>query len=278
MKSEISHKHNVKLERPKLWAPSPEPFWNDEHISKSMLAAHLNPGVDAASRKTDFIDRSVCWIADQCAPATGKKLLDLGCGPGLYAEKFHSLGFKVFGIDLSPRSIAHAKEHTAGDISYLCADYLDVDFPENADAVTMIYCDYGVLPPDSRRILLAKARNALRSGGSLFLDVFTPCQYSDFKESGNVAEYPSGGFWSAGPHTVLEKRLSYPEDHTYLHQVGVISGRTLKIYHIWEHVFTPAGLRTELLDAGFAEVEFYGDISGAPLSFLTKTLCAVARK
>ena len=37
-------------------------LWNDEHISKGMLAAHLNPQIDAASRNKNFVDRSIDWM------------------------------------------------------------------------------------------------------------------------------------------------------------------------------------------------------------------------
>lgn len=43
--------------RPGLWERSAEPFWDGEHISKDMLEAHLNPMVDAASRKKETNDR-----------------------------------------------------------------------------------------------------------------------------------------------------------------------------------------------------------------------------
>ena len=45
------------LQKPVLWQRSAEPFWDDEHISKGMLEAHLNPDWEAASRKHSFIDR-----------------------------------------------------------------------------------------------------------------------------------------------------------------------------------------------------------------------------
>jgi hypothetical protein len=50
------------LQKPALWQRSSEPFWDDEHISKGMLKAYLNPGWDEASRKHHYIDRSVEWL------------------------------------------------------------------------------------------------------------------------------------------------------------------------------------------------------------------------
>lgn len=47
------------LTKPQIYASSTGEFWNDAHISKGMLAAHLNPQEDAATRKHEFLDRSV---------------------------------------------------------------------------------------------------------------------------------------------------------------------------------------------------------------------------
>jgi len=49
----------------------PKPFefytasdlWTDEHTSEQMLAFHLNEDINVSSRNTEFISRSVEWIA-----------------------------------------------------------------------------------------------------------------------------------------------------------------------------------------------------------------------
>lgn len=43
-----------------------------------------------------------------------KKVLDLGCGPGIYAKILKKRGAKVYGIDLSTREIEIAKSHVKG--------------------------------------------------------------------------------------------------------------------------------------------------------------------
>ena len=92
--------------KPQLNAPSTNEFWDDEHISKGMLEAHLNPNWDAATRKPEFLDKSVNWITKIAPSSQYKFLLDLGCGPGLYAERFNSARYSVTGVDFSKRSIA----------------------------------------------------------------------------------------------------------------------------------------------------------------------------
>ncbi len=46
--------------------------------------------------------------------APGARLLDFGCGIGLFAGLFHELGFTVTGVDLSAAGIAHAQAHHPG--------------------------------------------------------------------------------------------------------------------------------------------------------------------
>jgi len=243
-----------------------------------MLAAHLDPEFEGASRNHAFIDRSAAWITSLAAPAAGKRLLDLGCGPGLYTQRFYRAGFKVYGIDISRNSIAYAQKHTDKCICYRRGDYLKVDFPQNIDLATMIYCDLGVLPPDAREALLAKVFAALTPGGIMVFDAFTPRQYTQTTESSQITDNASGGFWSPERHLLLERRLIYREDHTYLHQAAVLTQNELKYFHIWEHVFSRRELDQALRQAGFTEIRFWGDIAGAPAMRTSKILCAVARK
>lgn len=153
------------LKKPELYAPSTGMFWDDAHISKGMLAAHLNPHWDAATRRHEFLDRSVQWIAQIAPPLQYKFLLDLGCGPGLYAQRFHNAGYSVTGVDFSKRSIAYAKEqsllHNCA-IRYRCQNYMTIDYTEQFDIITLIYCDYAVLSVSDRFLLLKKVYQALR--------------------------------------------------------------------------------------------------------------------
>ena len=52
----------IRKPRPFEYYTSPV-LWNDPHISKGMLEAHLNPDHDAASYRREFIDKASEWIA-----------------------------------------------------------------------------------------------------------------------------------------------------------------------------------------------------------------------
>ena len=44
----------------------------------------------------------------------GKRVLDLGCGPGIYAKILKGRGAEVYGIDLSSKEIEIARSHVSG--------------------------------------------------------------------------------------------------------------------------------------------------------------------
>src|SRR4030042_1920824 len=95
---------------PAPFTPGEPLFWDDPHISSQMLAFHLDPGIDAASRSPQTIDRSVVWITATLGLQPGDAVLDLGCGPGLYASRLAGRGVRLPGGDYSRPSIAYATD------------------------------------------------------------------------------------------------------------------------------------------------------------------------
>lgn len=99
----------TSTEKPEIYATGTSTMWTDEYISQQLLSVHLNADIDLASRKKTSIDKTTEWILKE---ANGKNLeiLDLGCGPGLYTQKFAKKGHNVTGIDFSKCSINYAKK------------------------------------------------------------------------------------------------------------------------------------------------------------------------
>ena len=67
----------------------PKPFqfytadelWTDKHTSMKMLEYHLDDSVEFSSRKKEFIDHSVEWIASHFGVNSNTSIADFGCGP-----------------------------------------------------------------------------------------------------------------------------------------------------------------------------------------------------
>ncbi|HSK69060.1 MAG TPA: methyltransferase domain-containing protein, partial [Candidatus Limnocylindria bacterium] len=248
------------LKKPPLYEKTPEKFWDDPHISAGMLEAHLDPTTDAASRRPQTIARSAAWIASLLP--RGARLLDLGCGPGLYAKRFSELGLRVTGMDLSARSVAWAREHDP-DSEYVLGNYLEMDIEGAFDAATLIWCDYGALVPQDRATLLRNVRRALKPGGLFLLDTFTPRRYDGFKERTWWERSAAGGFWSPNPHMVLGAEYLY-EGHVGLSRYVVLEDGNARAFNIWDTAFTPGTLAAELRAQGFEPMDFYSDMEGNP--------------
>jgi len=262
---------------PKAYETTGVAFWDDEHISKSMLDAHLASDEDGASRKHSFIKKSVEWL--DSLPASGSRLLDLGCGPGIYSEMLCDKGYCVTGIDFSKRSIEYAKKsalQVGKSIKYLYKDYLAMDYLNEFHITVLIYCDFGVLSPDARKALLNKVYAALKPGGLFVVDVFTPPQYDKFADNMTVT-FDEAGFWRSVPYVCIKRDKRY-ENHIFLEQYTVLTEQKQQTYNLWNHAFSQHELEEDLRGAGFTCIEFYGDVTGLPLEQDSPTICAVCKK
>ena len=260
------------LQKPALWQRSGEPFWDDEHISKGMLAAHLNPDWDAASRKHSDIDSSAAWLSS-VIPARGK-ILDLGCGPGLYAKRLSDVGYAVTGVDLSRRSIEFAKSRDA-KTQYICGNYLELDYTCAFDAVTLIYCDYAALTPSERRRLALKVHQALKPGGLFILDVFTDAHFKGKTNRTAWSLNNGGGFWCAGAHICFDATYIYENNTVAVEQHVVLDRNCVKEYLIWDTAYSAQKLTDELSPFGFTVRGVFADVCGNPHTGEGETLCAV---
>jgi SAM-dependent methyltransferase len=194
----------------------------------------------------------------------GDHILDLGCGPGLYAQRLAQAGFQVTGVDFSQNSIDYAHSQAREKqlpIQYRCQSYLELDEPALYSAVLLIYGDFCPLSPEQRAKLLANVRRALKPNGCFILDVTTP--HLRQKDGLKNGWYAAGqGFWKPGPHLVLEQGFAYPND-LFLDQYIVIEDDgKISVYRNWFQDYTPETIRTELSAAGFEVESLWNDLAG----------------
>jgi ubiquinone/menaquinone biosynthesis C-methylase UbiE len=102
---------------------------------------------------------------------TGSKLIDIACGKGRHATYFNSLGFDVIGVDLSPNSIASAKENKNTTLQFAEHDMREVYQENNFDVVTNLFTSFGYFEDnkDEQKAINAMASN-LKLGGFLVID------------------------------------------------------------------------------------------------------------
>jgi SAM-dependent methyltransferase len=266
----------------------PEPFstytvetlWTDPHVSEQMLRYHLDAELDSASRRREFVDRSVAWIVDRFELAEGRRVLDLGCGPGLYTNRLAAAGATVTGIDLSARSIDHARRTARErglEVDHAVADYLDDPPAGPFDVALLIYCDLCALGPDRRARLLANVRDRLARGGVLLFDVVSLARFVSVDEGVEFAESLMDGFWSSEPYFGFHSVFVYDDERVVLDRYDIVErDRTWSVSNWLQH-YDPDTLERELASAGFELVEVLGDVAGAPYDRLADEFAVIAR-
>ena len=253
-------------QKPAPFTPGEPLFWNDPHISGQMLKVHLDPAIEAASRRAETIDRSVQWMIEMLGLKTGEAVLDLGCGPGLYASRFARAGLQVTGMDYSQNSIDYARRYASENklnIDYRFQNYLELDEKNLYDAVFLIYGDFCPLNPQQRSTLLENIHRALKPGGRFVLDVTTREHRRKYGNKNGWYALESG-FWKPGPHLVLEEGFDYPEQSVWLDQYIVVEGDgKVSVYRNWFQDYTPETITAELMQGGFSVESLWGDLTGA---------------
>lgn len=269
--------NNIKpmTEKPKLWERSDAAFLDDEHISQNMLKAHLDPNSDGASRKHDFIDKSLKWLY-QVIP-NGSKILDLGCGPGLYTKVLSEHGYDVIGVDLSRRSISYAKEQD-NKTTYICSNYLDLKYENEFDFITLIYCDYGALTKPERIQLLKIIYKALKPNGKLIFDVFSLKYLEKIDTEAVMKEYSNGGFWAKEPYSIIEQDYLYPSENAVVRRSQIITSQGVKEFLLWDTTYSIESITDELGQVDFSVESYYGDVTCVEYTDDSETICIIAVK
>lgn len=253
-------------ERPPLFEPGEPRFWDDPHISRSMLDAHLNPEHDAASRRPEVIERTVAHFLASGGVKPGERLLDLGCGPGLYAQRLARAGVRVVGLDISRGSLDYALQQAEAEalqIDYRLQNFLEIDFKEEFDVVIQVYGELCVFPDPKRDRLLQKVHRALKPDGVLIFDVSTRVHRQRTQPRNNW-RLEEGGFWRPWRYLLLEQGYDYPEADVWLDQYIVVDHQGTQVYRNWFHEYARETIEPPLIQAGFEIREVWNDLAGTP--------------
>ncbi len=240
-------------------------LWTNEHTSKQMLEYHLNETIDASSRNKNFIERSVEWIVSHFEVDKNTEIADFGCGPGLYTTKLAERGAIVTGIDFSDNSLKYAKQVAAEKglkINYVLTNYLDFETTNSFDLITMIMCDYCVLSPEQRKIMLSKFNSLLKPDGSVLLDVYSLNSFNQKEESATYELNQLNGFWSPDDYYCFVNTFKYEKEKIILDKYTIIEESRRRTVYNWLQCYSKDTLRNEFEENGFKVEEIYSDVAG----------------
>jgi SAM-dependent methyltransferase len=220
---------------PAPWELGEKIPWHEPEFSRRMLEQHLSQAHDWASRRLEIIDRQIDWLARQL-PGGNARILDLGCGPGLYLQRLAKLGHACTGIDFSPASIAYAKAQAEAEklpIEYILDDLRQHEIQGEFDLIMMLFGEINVFRENEAEAILVQAARHLKKGGRLVIEAHP---FAEIRRQGQR----SPG-WQAN-----EKGLFSDRPHLYLQE------------HFWDEPSASQTTRHLIIDAENADVQEFG--------------------
>ncbi|HIC88863.1 MAG TPA: class I SAM-dependent methyltransferase [Anaerolineae bacterium] len=257
--------------------------WNEPAFSERMLAQYLDQSHGAASRRLAEIRRQVEVLERWLDLKPGARLLDVTCGPGLYACQFAKRGYRVEGIDFSPASIRYAREQARrqglpclfhlGDVRQM--DVNDREF----DAAIFLYGQFTVFPRTEAVDILQRIAAGLRPGGRLAIEIL------DFDRLDKTPHSSwwytdQGGLWGDFPYLHLGERDWDPEQRAALERFYIINLETgeMQRYGLADNAYQPWEVEAMLTNAGLRLVVTYPAWNGLDLYDATEWVVYVAEK
>jgi SAM-dependent methyltransferase len=253
--------------RPEPWTEGEKIPWNEPGFSRRMLREHLSQEHDWASRRALTIQNHVNWIHREVLSGRSSRILDLGCGPGLYTSRLAELGHESTGVDFSPASIEYATQFARRkhlQCSYRFADLRTADLGTNYDLGMFIYGEFNVFTPEDARKILKKAHAAIRPAGYVLLEVHT------FETVQQMGLQPSSwyssdsGLFSDRPHLCLQENFWHADRSVATQRYFIVDAQTGQVtrYASSTQAYTRDRYQSMLEESGFQNVAFYPSLTG----------------
>lgn len=268
---------------PAPWSEGEKIPWDDPAFSERMLKEHLSQEHNAASRRFEKIDAHVDWIHHTLLSRQSRRILDLGCGPGLYSNRLAKLGHECVGIDFSPASIAYAMETAEREFLrciYVHEDIRTVECGSGFDLVMFIFGEFNAFRPADAKTILQKSFDALDGDGILLLEVSTVESLARKGKSGSSWYSSPSGLFSDQPHLCLTENFWDADQCVSTTRFFIVDAATDDVtrHAISIRAYTDEQYRSLLAECGFTGVEFFPSLTGTVDETQKDLFAIVARK
>ena len=245
-----------------------DPRWYDGFFEADWLD-YLQPEADVTLRQVDF-------VVERLELEPGESVIDVACGRGRHSVELARRGFRVTGIDLSPRSLelARAAAADAGvDVELRHLDMRALDYDRTFDAAINLFTAFGYFDDDAANELVVHGiADALRPGGRFLIDTINPIALAPVFRERDWREFDDGSI-------LVERRwrdqLRGRGGGTWSFVRGSGSRSTLehsiRMYAPWE-------LRSLLEAAGFEVDGAWGSFEATELGEGTRTILRARKR
>lgn len=267
---------------PVPWEEGEKIPWGDRAFSERMLEMHLSQEHDWASRRTPIIEQQVSWL-ERHFLGSSARILDLGCGPGLYTQLLARHGHNCVGLDIGPASVGYAEGRARDEglpVRYELADIRDADFGEGFDLVTSIFGEINVFRPEEARLILRKACSALKSGGHVLIECHTHDEVKRQGQSPASWHTAESGLFADSPHLWLEEHFWDEAAGAATTRYMIVDARdgAVALYASSMQAYTDEQYDALLAQAGFGDIRRFDSLGESETEFQGRLQVFVGRK
>jgi SAM-dependent methyltransferase len=251
-----------------------------------MLREHLDESHGAASRTEKERLLQIDWLCAKLGLQPGMRILDVTCGPGLYAVEFARRGCMVTGIDFSPAAIRYARSlaETAGvaeRCTFIEADVRTVDFgalTAGFDAALFLYGQLAVFPKVEAEALLTQISQTLRPGGRFAADLLDQARVD--KQHNTWWYTDDAGLWGDAPYLHLGERFWDAEQELSIERFLVLHLATGQLDEVilCDQTYAIPTMTATLQTANFTAIEHYANWAELPLYDASEWIVYIAEK
>ncbi len=267
----------------KIWTVGDKIPWHEPDFSSRMLREHLTQTHDGASRRIETVERHVAWIHEELLEARPSRVLDVGCGPGLYTSRLASLGHHCTGIDIAPASIEYARE--IAQRGFLACEYQQRDATEgdlgaDFELAMMLFGELNAFRRDTAAALLSEMHRALGVGGQIVAEFGSLAHHKREGLAPPRWHTAESGLFSREPHLCLRETDWNEADRAAGQRdwvVDIASGE-VTLFSQTLQAYTDDEIRELVAGAGFTALRAYGSVAGEPHTSDCEMTVIVARK
>ena len=262
----------------KPWDEGERVPWEEAAFSQRVLKEHLAQDNEAASRPLAKIKQHVHWLHRELLAEKPSRILDLGCGPGLYLTRLADLGHTCVGLDCAPASIEYALRNASPGCTYQLGDLRSADYGTDFDLIILIFGAFNLFRVADARLILEKARAALKPGGKLLLEISSPDAVDQIGNQPAMWSTAETGIFSGQPHILLMETFWEAEETVATERYFVIDGATGAVtrFAASTQAYDEAQIEALLREAGYGEVVFYPSLTGQATETVEEFITVVA--
>jgi ubiquinone/menaquinone biosynthesis C-methylase UbiE len=245
--------------------------WHEPDFSERMLREHLDESHGAATRIAAERAAQLEWLWARLGLQPGAKVLDVTCGPGLYAVELARRGCFVTGVDFSPAAIAYARDlalsaGVAGCCTFVEQDVRHINFAgAEFDAAFFLYGQLAVFTKAEAQGLLNTLAQALRPEGKLCIELLDQERVDKTRSEWWFTD--DKGLWGDRPFLHLGERFWHEAEEMSVERFYIIHLETGELSEIslTDQTYAVETMTRMICQAGFNSVEVYHAWDHLPL-------------